>query len=199
MTLTKEEMAVARRVARRSASQWVSVERDDIEQHLMLWMLENARHLDRWRFEPGDGKLYVALRREAGRFCAKETGHAVKADLDDGNRYTVRVVERVLPFLWEMDGIDRAPGGEAAAVLADLSGSYFGMAKADQDVIAWRYRDQLTYADLGSRLDVGEDGARKRVKRAVERLTGRLGGEPAFWENKGSRFTDIGENITHYR
>ena len=89
--ITAAEIKLAEKVAWRVGSKWQAVEIDDLQSHLYLFMAENVKHLVRWRDEPGDnGKLYVALRREAARYCAKEQAARVGRPINFNVRYEKR-------------------------------------------------------------------------------------------------------------
>jgi RNA polymerase sigma factor (sigma-70 family) len=186
MDLDEEEMATAKSVARRIGYRWTRVDKEDIEQHLMLWLLQNHQHLVRWRKEPGNGKLYVSLRREASKFCAKETSAANHAELDSYLPYTSKTVARVLPYIWQLDTMTQ-PGSDAVAIVMDISSGYYGLKKADQEVLALRYRDDLTHAEIGQLLGVSEDAVRKRLNRTIDRLANSLVGETVHWRSQTAK------------
>jgi DNA-directed RNA polymerase specialized sigma24 family protein len=185
----EEEITLARKVARNIGRKWRTVETEDVEQHLMLWLLENVKALERWRKEPGDGKLYVSLRREAGKFCAKEGAERLHTDnLYENNIYTKQSVSKLLPFIWEgsaqMLGNSLGNGGEAIAIMSDISSAYYGLPQEAQQILAWKYRDGKTFSDIGSKLGASEEAARKRVGRLIDRLVQDLAGPSAVWVNE---------------
>jgi DNA-directed RNA polymerase specialized sigma24 family protein len=190
--ITDKEMKLAEKVAHRIGSKWTHVENDDLQQHLFLWCVENARHLERWRAEPGDnGKLYVSLRREAARYCAREQAARVGRPIHADNFYTAVMVERALPFVFEdipqttvaenpVTGQPEAVGTEydlALTILTDIRGTYYGLNPELQHVLAWRFRDGLTFEEIGELKNITKDGAKKAVDRAVARLVDALAGD----------------------
>ena len=190
--ITERELKLAEKVAYRVGSKWSAVEQDDLQQHLFLWCVENARHLERWRAEPGDnGKLYVSLRREAARYCAREQAARVGRPIHADNFYTAALVERALPFVFEdtpqtqvavnpVTGQPEAVGAEhdlALTILTDIRGTYYGLNPELQQVLGWRFRDGLTFEEIGELKNITKDGAKKSVDRAIARLVDSLAGE----------------------
>jgi DNA-directed RNA polymerase specialized sigma24 family protein len=186
------EMRLAEKVAWRIGSKWSAVEIDDLQQHLYLWMCENERHLKRWRETAGnDGALYVSLRREAAKFCAKEQSHGVGRPIQDDNFYNPDMVERALPFIFEdipqttvsVNPVTGEPVGnpekfdEALNILVDIKQAYWGLNPEIQQVLAWRFRDGLTFEEIGELKGITKDGGKKSVDRAVQRLVDSLAGE----------------------
>ena len=183
-----DEIALANKVAYTVGRKWKTIEIEDLKQHLILWLYENYTAVERWRKETGDGKLYVSLRREAGKYCGKETSANVGQNIEKDNEYNVEMVKKILPFIWEIT--EHQAGnlvGEsplAIAVLTDVSSAYHGMKKEDKELLALRFRDGKSYAVLGQYLEVSADAARMRLNRTLERLTDKLAGEPIQWINK---------------
>lgn len=185
MELTEHEMTLAKKIAKNIGKKW-RLDTEDLEQHLILWLLENYKSVERWRKETGDGKLYVSLRREAGKYCAKETGQQLGEPIDKNNAYNVETVKKVLPFIWEITsqtaGKMMGENPMAIAVLADVSGAYHGMPKEDQKILAYRFLEGKSYEDLGLMYDITADAARMRINRALQRLTSKLSGVSGVWD-----------------
>lgn len=192
MPVLESEVRLAEKVAWRIGSKWSAVEIDDLQQHLFLWMHENQRHLDRWRGQPGDnGALYVSLRREAAKFCAKEQAARVGQPIHKDNFYNAGLVERALPFIFEdipQTTIAENPvTGEPAShsdqfdlaltILVDIKQTFHGLNPEIQQVLAWRFRDGLTYEEIGELRGITKDGGAKAVSRAVQRLVDALAGD----------------------
>lgn len=186
------EMKLAEKVAWRVGAKWSHVEIDDLQSHLYLWLVENQRNLERWRAEPGDnGKLYVSLRREAAKYCAKEQAARVGRPIASDNFYTPTLVERALPFVWEdtpqtsvaenpVTGRPHTAGTDydvALTILTDIRQTYHGLNPEIQTVLAWRFRDGLTLEEIGELKGITKDGGAKAVSRAVQRLVDALAGE----------------------
>lgn len=193
MTVTHSEIRLAEKVAWRVGSKWSAVEQDDLQQHLFLWMSENKRNLERWRLEPGDnGKLYVSLRREAAKYCAREQAARVNQPIHKDNFYNIGMVERALPFIFEdvpqtavsENPVSGALGSvpsefdNALVILTDIRQTYHGLNPELKQILAWRFRDGLTYEEIGELRDITKDGAKKACDRAVSRLVDALAGNP---------------------
>ncbi len=193
-TLNNDEMALAERVARRVGARWRNVYDDDITSHLYLWLVENLATVLKYRSEPGGaGKLYVALRREGNKFAAEEQKLKVGRGLRDDNFYDTAKVSRILPFIFEdvpqtvavenpVTGQTYASAspedhGNAAAILADVSGAFYGLPRETREVLYWRFRDGLTLQEISELAGISKVGAKKRVDRAVQRLSDSLAGD----------------------
>ena len=192
MTVLQTEIKLAEKVAWRVGSRWAAVDIDDLQQHLYLWLFENLRALERWRGEPGDnGKLYVSLRREAAKFCAREQAAAIGQPLQQDNFYTAGMVERALPFIFEdtpqttvgENPVTGKPNSvpesydTALAILTDIRQTFYGLNPEVQTVLAWRFRDGLTYEEIGELKGISKEGGAKAVQRALQRLVDALAGD----------------------
>ena len=192
MTILDSEMRLASKVAWRIGSKWAAVEIDDLQQHLFLWMVENERALTRWRDEEGDnGKLYVSLRREAAKFCAKEQAVNVGQSINKDNFYTVDLVKRALPFVFEetpqstvvvnpVTGEPQQASGDfnlALTIMTDIRQHFWGLNAEIRQVLEWRFRDGLTFEEIAELRSMTKQGAMKSVDRAVQRLVDALAGE----------------------
>lgn len=190
--LEPEELKLAEKVSARIGSKWTAVDVDDLTGHLYLWLLNNIKSVQRWRDEIGDGKLYVSLRREAAKYCAKEQAAAIGRPITAGNFYTVKLLDRALPYIFEdipqtitpvnpVTGKPEASSAEpglAMTILADIKAAYHGLNKELKEVLAWRYRDGLTLEEIGELRDLSKAGAGKSVERALSRLSDSLTGDP---------------------
>lgn len=197
MTITEAELTLAQRLAHRTAQKWTAVEAEDLASDLTLWLFENADAVARYRDEEGgEGKLYVALRRHASKYCAKEQAVRSGAPLDHDAEYTTAQIERALPFVFEdfvqstvhVDPSTGAPltgsvyagdYGVAMAVLMDLRGAYADMPHEVKLVLALRFRDGLTYNEIADLTGCTKRTAIRRVARAVQRVRDHLCGYDA--------------------
>lgn len=193
-TINNAEMRVAERVGRRAASRWTAVDPDDVTSQLYLWIVENPLPVQRWREEPGgEAKLFVTLRREAAKFCAREQQVQVGRPIRQDNFYNVEMLSRALPFVFEdspqttaaenpVTGQTSASGtpedyGNAVAILADIRGALYGLNREIREVLELRFRDGLTLEEIGELAGMSKVGAKKRVDRALDRLCDVLSGE----------------------
>lgn len=191
MTILPDEMKLAEKVAWRIGSKWSLVDQDDLTSHLYLWLVENQRALERWRLEASEGKLYVSLRREAAKFCAREQAARVGRPIYQDNFYNAGIVERALPFIFEdipqttvtQNPVTGAPNhiptehDVALNILTDIRQAFYGVNPDVREVLAWRFRDGLTFEEIGELKGITKDGGAKAVARAVQRLVDSLAGE----------------------
>jgi RNA polymerase sigma factor (sigma-70 family) len=185
-------MEIAQRVARRIASRWKLVDTDDLTGQLYLWLVEHEAHVKRYRAEPqGAGKLYVALKREAARYAAKETAVRVNRPLQTDNFYTVELLDRALPYIFEEtpqtvvmvnprtgEPLESGESNLALTIITDIRTHYYGLAPQQKEIIQWRYRDGLTYEEIGELRNLSANGAMGQLQRAVTRLSEALAGDP---------------------
>lgn len=191
--LQPNELRLAERVAKRLASKWSAVESDDLTSHLYLWLVQNQQIVTRWRGEEGgEGKLYVSLRREAAKFCAKEQAVRVGRPISSTvSFYNFDRVSKALPFIFEdtpetvvsINPVTNAPvdvpaeHGVAMTILADVRGAFWGLNREQREVLEWRYRDGLAYEEIGELRNITKDGAKKQCDRAVQRIVDALSGD----------------------
>lgn len=184
--LTSDEMSMASSVGRVMSSKWSAVEADDVTSELFVWMVKHHGHVERWRSEErGRAKLYVTLRREAAKFCAREQAVSNGAPLRQNRVYTVEVLERALPYVWEetpQTVVSEHPhtgqplnvpyeAGVAQSVMSEIRSEFYGLPKDLQHVMALRFRDGLTYEEIAPLIGLTKDGALKRVQRGLSRLS----------------------------
>jgi len=193
IALLPHELNLADKVAVRIGSRWSEVEVEDLNSFLYLWLCENMDNVYRWRSEvAGEGKLYVSLRREAAKYCAKEQAARVGRPIHADNYYTVEMLKRAMPFIFEdspqtqvaIDPRTGAPAyrveGEfnnAVTILADIRGAFHGLNHEIKQTLAYRFRDGLTFEEIGELKGMTKDGAYKQVERGLERLSNLLSGQ----------------------
>jgi DNA-directed RNA polymerase specialized sigma24 family protein len=125
------------------------------------------------------------------KYCSRETAAKQGTPLNRENFYNEEMLERALPFIfeaWPETTVRQNPRtgatldkpfefGNALAILADISGAYYGLPKDIQHVLEMRFRDGLTLEEIGDLREIGKEGARKLVQRCVKRLCDSLAGE----------------------
>jgi RNA polymerase sigma factor (sigma-70 family) len=185
--IAEKEVALARRVARKIGSRWSAVEVEDLEQDLVLWLFENTDHVERYRTEEGgESKLYVALKRRASKLCAREQTVRSGAPLDVNSTYSIAQLERAMPFVFEdvpqsvsfenpVTGEASTSGfsgdyGVALAVMTDIRGAFQDLPSEMKLVLQLRFRDGMTYQEIGDLSGMTLNGAKKRVRRALSRM-----------------------------
>lgn len=177
------ELDLARKIARRWSDKWRLVEYDDLASTLVLWLFENEETVERYRFEEfGEGKLFVTLRRQASKYCAREQSERQGGPLDIDAPYTVGQIERALPYIFEdvpqstyATVGNYAPSysgthSEALAIITDLRGAYLDQPDEVQETVALRFRDGMSYTEIGRLTGTTRQAATARVTRAVARL-----------------------------
>lgn len=191
--IAEKEIALARRIARKVGSRWSAVDIEDLEQDLILWLFENKDHVIRYRDEEGgESKLYVALKRKASKLCAREQTVKNGAPLDVNSSYSVQQIERALPFLFEGvpqstiaehpvtgEPVSRGYSGDpgmALAVMTDIGIAFADLPQEMKLVLTLRFRDEMTYQEIGDMFGMTLNGAKKRVRRAVVRMQEHLDG-----------------------
>ena len=91
--LTPEELRIASKIAKRFSYQWRTIDPQDLNSELILWMLEHYETVNKWRFAiGGQGKLVVSLKRLAARYCANETAANIHKPLDTNFHYTIEQI-----------------------------------------------------------------------------------------------------------
>lgn len=182
--ISEHELTLAKKVAYKTAQRWSYVEGDDLAQELILWLFENEKKVTDYRTEEGgEGKLFVALRREASKYCAKETRERTGQPFDYHAEYSIAQIERAMPFVFEDmpsqavqvnpytgEALSPIGDGTAQAVMADMKGAYTDLPKEVQLVLAMRFRDGLTEAQIGELTGMSQQAAHNRVKRAVAKM-----------------------------
>jgi RNA polymerase sigma factor (sigma-70 family) len=185
MKLTIDEIRIIRAIAKYFASKWRKISLDDLNSELMLWAFEHYKVIDEWRSDPkGEGKLYVTLKREAAKYCAKETAKYSIRPIDTENYYTIDQLVRIIPYLWESvpetGSNARLPQDTnlAVTILADVRSAYYNLSKEDRSLLEIRYRLELSQLEIGELLGLSDRGAEKRIRRALQKLHDNLGGDP---------------------
>jgi RNA polymerase sigma factor (sigma-70 family) len=186
--LTPEELRVASKIAKRFSYQWRTIDPQDLNSELILWMLEHYETVNKWRFAiGGQGKLVVSLKRLAARYCANETAANIHKPLDTNFHYTIEQIERGLPFIWQerpqtIAVRHEASSGEnstnAVAVLADLDFAFQSLNADYQNILKWRFQLNLNLKEIGELLGITDRAAKARIDRALEKLQFELGGPP---------------------
>lgn len=197
MTITDHEIALARRIARRSASKWSLVEYDDLASELVLWLFEHGDTVTRYREAEAEGKLFVALRRQASKYCARVQAERSGGALATDSQWTTGQIQRALPFIFEdipqslvqtvaYRGDNGEPfevplnysgtHSEALALVTDLRAAFYEMPEEVKETITLHFRDGMSFAEMGRLTGLTREASRKRVQRAVTRLRAFLDG-----------------------
>jgi RNA polymerase sigma factor (sigma-70 family) len=131
---------------------------EDVTQGVLLALAQKAGELQRhpslgaWLFRATRFGAQTALRGERRR------------KVHEGAAMAMRTLES-----------GRDTGAEWEEVLPRLDAAIAGLAAGEREVILLRFYQQLTLVEVGRRLGISEEAARKRVDRAVGRLRRVLG------------------------
>lgn len=170
-----------------------NVLREDTEQALWLWLVENRRSITK-KVEDG-GSEWIAeiastMRKVAFSHCAKERHAIENTEGVDHHKYSEREIKTLLDDVFEYedwqsfasfgDAQPRAKAlvnttGDRIASLVDVK---LGLDKISEDhynVIIWRYKYRFPYDEIGAALQCSPEAARQRVNRAVTALKKALG------------------------
>lgn len=186
--LTPDEIRIANKIAKRFSYQWRTIDPQDLNSELVLWMLEHYETINKWRFGlGGEGQLVVSLKRVAARYCANETAANIHKALDTNFHYTIEQIERGLPYVWQerpqtIAVRHEVASGEsstnAVAVVADLAFGFSSLNADYQNILKWRFQLSLTLKEIGELLSISDRAAKARIDRALEKLQQELGGPP---------------------
>ena len=188
-TPTQSELQLATKIAWRVGSRWAHVEEEDLASHLTLWLFQNQHHLERWReSDLGKGRLYVSLKREAAKYCAKETAAKVGQPTDAGRFYNVERVRRVLPFIFEDTHLGAVPvnphtgqaigevaTGQVAVILMDVRSAYYDLPAKTRELLALRYRDGLSHEEIAELRGLSIEATKTAIHRALKKISDALG------------------------
>lgn len=193
MKVLPNELALAERIAKRMAPKWSAVEREDLQSVLTLWLLERPHVLERYRKEPGgEGKLYVALYRAAQKYCVAEQEVSNGSPLgEDG--YRLEEIANALPFIFDQSNMavtetrinpnTGAPIGSTFEsntlldLMVDLRSAFARLTKEQQDILAMRFRDGLSLAEVAEVYDITKMAAANRIARAIKSMQNKLNGQ----------------------
>jgi DNA-directed RNA polymerase specialized sigma24 family protein len=172
------------------------VEVADVQSEMYVWVAKHSLAVADWLEQGNYGlsKLNVALYRAGHRYCSKERARLTGSQLSDFYWYTPGVIEELLPEVWQVSNWvlaasgdqgrshkDPAEGGNRLAMLIDVAWAVSTLDEGDKRVLRERYEQGMYLDAIAERLEMTEEGARKRVERILEKLIERLGGEPPFW------------------
>ena len=183
------------------------VERDDVKQECLHWALTRADYINEQLGEENveqrrhnEQKIAWQMKRAAERYCRKEKATKSGYQLGDEAYYQSATLGQLLPFViasvldgtvleqaQEMirDGQPKgssspAEGGNLLAMLIDIKSAYEDLNEKDQKILALRYHDNLTLAQIGAALECHFTTADRRVNHAMRELNNKLGGASPY-------------------
>lgn len=187
---TPDEMKSARAIAYRIGSKWALVDVEDVQSELYLWLVKHENKLVEWRAdERGRGKLYVALKNQALKYCTKETATRSGQPLKRQGFYNEEMLFRALPFIfeaWPETTVRQDPKtgrvldrpfefSNAMVIMGDIKNGFNQLPPDMREVVEWYFSDGLTYAEIGNLKNITKEGARQYVARCVRRISEVLG------------------------
>ena len=190
--LTDEEVRLARVIAKKATRKWKTVDFDDCNSNLLLFMLDPERLWIVMDCRPemdsstlNQGYLYTMLNNEANRFCQEETEANVHTELDTYNFYTEAKLAKILSALSKIDFAEFEMNADTSSipytVAADVISVFNGLSPEDKRLLNLRFKEDLTGKALAEVLNTTENNASQRVHRALKKLRFKLSGEPSVW------------------
>lgn len=200
--LTEWELAVAEQAARRIGPRWDGIESDDVYGDLCLWLIENYRHVERYRGmgKEGRAKFAASLYRRANGYCSSQARKMVIDTLSTphtDDMYTQREVEVVLTLMLNgQQELAASAGHEVWTRMADVASAWTSLKPADKDLLSMRYGKDMQFVPIGKELGIEPDAARMRVGRAIERLRLRASQSWAVPQSRGRLSNSSATRVT---
>lgn len=180
MYFTDREYALAKNIAYKMAGKWKLMDREELHARLNYWLVIKYNTVERYRTEEGgEGKLYVALNREAAKQCQKETelitGEPMHMKENQLGLYTYtnEVIFNALGYYWTWKGTTLTnddSGNQIQDIMIDLERAYNNLNPADQIILEYKFREDKTYAEIGELLTISKQAARMRIVNLVDRI-----------------------------
>ena len=188
MSVGKFELTTASKVAHKVARQWERIEVEDLYSQLVLWIYTYYRRVQAGDHETYPGRLYSELKREAIRYCARETAQNIGQPINFDRAYTINRIKRALPFIFEEtptlqikvnpqtgQAIGDNANTDVAEILIDLKRAFMRLTSSDREVIRLKHRDGLSWQEVAEIVGGTPDGIRMRIDRAVKNMARELG------------------------
>mgnify|MGYP006278842181 FL=1 len=185
------------------------IEDDDLQQEMFLWFVTHPRKFKEWRTLPDKEctKLIAkSLRNASLKYCEREKAKAIGYDLSDIYYYDTSVVEAFLPSIiaesYTMpkkikdlnNKTSRAEindGMNWLALRSDIAAAFYKLPEAKQNILTIRYSNEnAEWEDVSKELNTSPDGARMKVRRALNSLVQYLGG----WKPYNDKEQEVGES-----
>lgn len=177
------------------------VEYDDVVSECWGWIAGNKDRVAEWidsGGRHGQNKLSLTLYRVGRKYAIKERAAKIGVSVSDYYWYTPAIIEEVLPDIfdyedWVLAGHQSdekvkgksqpSEGGNRTAMMIDVATAYNTLSEDDQALLRDRYAAGGVDIDvLAARMEITNDGVRKRINRVLDKMVERLGGEPPFWQ-----------------
>lgn len=196
--LTDEEIKTVNIVASKNAYKWEAIEKEDLQQHLYIFLLKKYdRALKRWRTEEhGQKKLYKALKTEAIKYCVKEQAitngeHTLSTQKTMKTTYTYKQIATALEYIYEYDYlllnqtsthpqyentiIEKPESEKLIDLMLDIKRTIENLNPAEQILIRYRFQEGRNFKEIGELLSTTEDAARMRISRLIKQITKTIG------------------------
>lgn len=184
--VTNAELTLAKQIGWQVGRRWSAVEIDDLRQHLVLWIFEHAEQVERFRGrENGKAQLAISLKREALRYCTKESAARQGRSVERDNFYSEDVVRNAMPFMFEASFetharqdpqtgkvLDRSfSTGDAQAIIADIKRAFQSLPPQNQMVLEMRYQEDMTMPEIGKRLEMTKQAIDQIVDKSISLMS----------------------------
>jgi RNA polymerase sigma factor (sigma-70 family) len=183
------------------------VEKEDVIQECYHWVISRANwinemlaveDLDQRRHN--EQRIAYQMRRAAERYARKEKAARSGYHVSDEAYYESATIAQLLPFVIAsvVDGTvleqaqemirDGQPkgssspseGGNLLATLIDIKKKYLKLKEHDRNILALRYHDSLTLAQIAAIQECAVSTADKRCQASLRKLLQSLGGESPY-------------------
>lgn len=184
---------------------------DDLQQEMYLWFVTHPRKFKEWLDldEKDRSKLLAkSLRNQCLKFCEKEKARTLGYELTDLYYYDTSVIETFLPSIitesYEMPvkaknlGLKTGKqeiqdGMNWLALRADIAKGYYNLSEAKQEILKIRFANEnADWKEIAEQLKTTPDGARMKVRRAINSIIQHIGGLK-FFNDKDTETTDTPE------
>jgi hypothetical protein len=193
MDFTPEEYELVKRISKSVSWKWSAVEEDDLRGQLYLWLCQNYRYVLEYRkLKKGEGKLHIALTREAQRYAVELQEARNGAFLDHDSLYPVSEVKRILPLIFSpinpqsvavnprtgqpLEKFDNDAYETAFAEILDVRKAFEQLPQEFRMIIEFRYIDEMLFKEIGKLMGMSDTGARKKHDRSLEMISSSLNG-----------------------
>jgi DNA-directed RNA polymerase specialized sigma24 family protein len=186
---------------------WAYTERADLIQEAHLFLTSRARDFNKQMEEPdeqirkhNERRMGWQLQRSLERYARKEKASKSGYEVVDESFYDKVTVGQLLPYVISSivndtaleqaqnlinDGRPQRPsapaeGGNLLATLIDIKKGYLKLDKPDQDLLRYRYHENLTLQQIAQISECAISTADRRCSHALRRLINAIGGESPF-------------------
>jgi RNA polymerase sigma factor (sigma-70 family) len=196
--------SVARTIHRRF-SNWVELQ--DVNQECYHWVISRANWINEMlgvedldQRKHNEQRIAYQMRRAAERYSRKEKAIKSGYHITDEAYYESATIAQLLPFVIAsvVDGTvleqaqemirDGQPkgssspseGGNLLATLIDIKKKYLKLEERDRNILALRYHENLTLAQIAAIQECAVSTADKRCQASLRKLLQSLGGESPY-------------------